>query len=161
MAGRAVEWLQERAPLRDRPVLVAGSGRMGAALAHAARKEGAKVTVASRDSTRARRLASVYGGTGVGLAEGAGLVGRSAAVAVALSGPWVELGPLRGPLPPIADISAPSAVPGQLRARLNGGFLGVDDLFSGGIPPPGYVEAAELIVSGKAGEYLGWLEARS
>jgi len=33
--------------------------------------------------------------------------------------------------------------------------------FTGGTPPPGYVEAAERIVSGKAAEYLGWLEARS
>jgi glutamyl-tRNA reductase len=161
LAGRAVDWLQGRAPLRDRPVLVAGSGRMGSALAHAARNQGALVTIASRDVDRARRLASVYGGTGVGLAEGADLVQRSAAVAIALSGQWQELVRLVQPLPPIADISAPSAVPGALRVRLNGGFLGVDDLFTTGTPPPGFVEATERIVSGKAGEYLGWLEARS
>jgi len=161
LAGHAIDWLQERALLRGRPVLVAGAGRMGSALAHAARKEGARVVIASRDPARARRLASVYGGTGVSLAEGADLVQRSAAVAVALSGPWQELASLADPLPPIADISAPSAVADALRARLNGGFLGVDDLFTGGTPPPGYVEAAERIVSGKAAEYLGWLEARS
>jgi glutamyl-tRNA reductase len=161
LAGHAIDWLQERALLRGRPVLVAGAGRMGSALAHAARKGGALVAIASRDPARARRLASVYGGTGVSLAEGADLVQRSAAVAVALSGPWQELASLADPLPPIADISAPSAVPDALRARLNGGFLGVDDLFTGGTPPPGYVEAAERIVSGKAAEYLGWLEARS
>lgn len=161
LAGGAVDWLQGRAPFRGRPVLVAGAGRMGSALAHAARKKGALVTIASRDPERARRLGSVYGVTGVSLAEGADLVQGSAGVAVALSGPWQELASLADPLPPIADLSAPSAVPGPLRARLNGGFLGVDDLFTGGTPPPGYVEAAERIVSGKAGEYLGWLEARS
>jgi glutamyl-tRNA reductase len=161
LAGRAVGWLQERSDLRGRPVLVAGAGRMGSALAHAARKQGAVVTIASRDAERARRLAAIYGGSGVSLAAGAGLVGGSAAVAVALSGPWLELAPLAGPLPPIADISAPSALPVELRARLNGGFLGVDDLFAGGTPPAGYVEAAERIVAGKAGEYLGWLETRS
>jgi glutamyl-tRNA reductase len=161
LAGRAVDWLQARVALRGRPVLVAGAGRMGSGLAHAARKEGALVTIASRDSARASRLASVYGGTGVGLAEGAEIARRSVAVAVALGGPWAELGALADHLPPIADISAPSALPGELRARLNGGFLGVDDLFSGGTPPPGYVEAAERIVLSKAGEYLGWLEARS
>ncbi|HEY8759655.1 MAG TPA: NAD(P)-binding domain-containing protein [Candidatus Dormibacteraeota bacterium] len=161
LADRAVDWLQGRSPLRGRPVLVAGAGRMGSALAHAARRRGALVTIASRDPERARRLASVYGGIGVSLAEGADLVPGSAGVAVALSGPWQELASLADPLPPIADISAPSAVPGALRARLNGGFLGVDDLFTGGTPPPAYVDAAERIVSGKAAEYLGWLEARS
>ena len=161
LAGRAVDWLLAKAPLAGRPVLVAGAGRMGSALAHAARKEGALVTIASRDLNRARRLASVYGGTGVGLAEGAGLVQRSAGVAVALSGPWQELAGLVEPLPPMADVSAPSAVPGILRARLNGGFLGVDDLFREGTPPPGYVAATERVVSDKAGEYLRWLEARS
>jgi glutamyl-tRNA reductase len=161
LAARAVGWLREHADLRGRPVLVAGAGRMGSALAHAARKEGALVTIASRDAERARRLASIYEGSGVTLAEGAHRVGGSAAVAVALSGPWLELRPLSGPLPPIADISAPSALPVELRARLNGSFLGVDDLFAGGTPPAGYVEAAERIVAGKAAEYLGWLETRS
>jgi len=161
LAGRAVDWLQDRAPLRGRPVLVAGAGRMGSALAHAAHKQGALVTIASRDPERARRLASVYGGSGVGLAEGADLLPRSAGVAVALSGLWEELVAPADPLPPIADISAPSALPAALRSRLNGGFLGVDELFAGGAPPPGYVATAELIVLGKAGEYLGWLEARS
>jgi len=160
LAGRAVDWLQGRTPLRGRPVLVAGSGRMGSALAHAARKQGALVTIASRDPGRAQRLAVVYGGSGVSLAEGAELVPRSAGVAVALSGPWRELVAPDDPLPPIADISAPSALPAALRARLNGGFLGVDELFAGGAPPPGYVAAAELIVLSKAGEYVGWLEAR-
>jgi glutamyl-tRNA reductase len=160
LAGRAVDWLQGRTPLRGGAVLVAGAGRMGSALAHAARKQGALVTIASRDPERAQRLAAVYGGSGVSLAEGAELVSRSAGVAVALSGPWQELVAPADPLPPIADISAPSALPAALRARLNGGFLGVDELFAGGTPPPGYVAAGELIVLGKAGEYLDWLEAR-
>lgn len=161
LAGRAVDWLQARAPLRGRPVVVAGAGRMGSALAHAARKEEALVTIASRDPERAGRLARLYGGSGVSLAEGANLVQSSAGVAVALSGPWPELASLADPLPPIADISAPSAVPEALRTRLNGGFLGVDDLFTGELPPPGYVEAADRIVSAKAREYLGWLDGRS
>ena len=161
LAGRAIEWLHVRTPLRGRPVLVAGAGHMGSALAHAARREGALVTIASRSQERARRLAAVYDGTGVSLAEGAELVLRSAGVAVALSGPWQELAALLEPLPPMADVSAPSAVPATLRARLNGGFLGVDDLFTAGTPPPGYVDATERIVSVKAVEFLGWLEARS
>ncbi|HVD02445.1 MAG TPA: NAD(P)-binding domain-containing protein [Candidatus Dormibacteraeota bacterium] len=161
LAGRAVDWLAARGPLAGRPVVVAGAGRMGSALAHEARKQGALVTIASRDAGRARRLAAVYEGTGVDLAEGARLAQSSVAVAIALSGPWQELDGLADPLPPIADISAPTAVPAALRSRLNGGFLGVDELFTGpGEPPAGYVEAAERIVAAKLEEYLGWLDAR-
>ena len=161
LAGRAVQWLASRGPLAGRPVVVAGAGRMGSALGHEARKLGALLTIASRDAGRARRLAAVYDGQGVGLAEGARLAQGSAAVAIALSGPWRELDSLAEPLPPIADISAPSAIPLALRGRLNGNFLGVDDLFSGpGDPPAGYVDAAERIVAAKLEEYLSWLEAR-
>jgi glutamyl-tRNA reductase len=161
LAGRAVGWLASRGPLAGRPVVVAGAGRMGSALAHEARKQGAMVTIASRDEGRAKRLAAVYHGQGVDLGEGARLAQGSAAVAVALSGPWRELDSLADPLPPIADISAPSAIPPALRSRLNGGFLGVDDLFRGrGEPPAGYVDAAERIVAAKLAEYLSWLEAR-
>jgi len=161
LAGRAVGWLASRARLEDATVVVAGSGRMGSALAHEARKVGARVIVASRDAGRAQRLAEVYAGAGVDLAEGARRASGSAAVAIALSGPWAELEVLGDRLPPIADLSAPSAVPGSLRSRLNGGFLGVDDLFrDGAAPPPGYVESAERVVAAKLGEYLGWLGGR-
>jgi len=68
------------------------------------------VAIASRDPARARRLASVYGGTGVSLAEGADLVQRSAAVAVALSGPWQELASLADPLPPGRALPAPHGI---------------------------------------------------
>jgi glutamyl-tRNA reductase len=161
LAGQAVEWLRQRVPLGGRPVVIAGSGRMGSALAREARKQGALITIASRDAARARRLAAVYHGEGVDLVEGARIAQRSAAVAIALSGSWPELARLADPLPPIADLSAPSAIPGALRGRLNGRFLGVDDLFTGaGSPPLGYVGAAELTVAAKLAEYLGWLEAR-
>jgi glutamyl-tRNA reductase len=161
LAGRAVQWLGQRAMLSGRSVVIAGSGRMGSALAHEARKQGALVTIASRDAARARRLATVYQGRGVDLQEGARVAAESVAVAIALSGSWPQLGVLADPLPPIADLSAPSAIPDALRGRLNGGFLGVDDLFAGtGSPPPGYVEAAERTVAAKLAEYLGWLEQR-
>jgi glutamyl-tRNA reductase len=133
---------------------------MGSALAHAAAGAGARVTIASRDARKARRLAAVYGGEGVDLAAGAELAETSAGVAVALAGVWEDLARPRT-LPPIADISAPSAVPATVRAGLNGSFLGIDDLFRGGQPPPrGYVEAAESVVAAKTVEYVRWLESR-
>jgi glutamyl-tRNA reductase len=158
---RAIEWLGERSPLAGRSVLVAGAGRMGSALAHAAVGAGAKITIASRDQARARRLAQVHSGEGVDLAEGAARAAASAGVAIALGGEWLDLTELPDPLPPIADLSAPSAVPAAVRARANGGFLGVDDLFRDNrAPPRGYIEDAELIVAAKTVGYMGWLERR-
>jgi glutamyl-tRNA reductase len=159
LAQRAVEWLAQRSQLAGRTVLVAGAGRMGSALAHSARLAGAEVTIASRDATRARRLAQVYDGRGIDLAGGAELVPMSAGVAVALAGVWHELRPPQGELPPIADISAPAAVSIEVRARLNGGFLGIDDLFlRKQTVPRGYIEEADRVVATKTDEYVRWLE---
>ncbi len=161
LAQAAVAWLARKAPIRGRPVVVAGAGRMGAALAHAAKKAGAEVSIASRDVTKASRLAGVCRGRGVDLSAGAELVPSSAGVAVALAGPWKELGRSAARLPPIADISAPASVPEAIRARLNGGFLGIDDLCERGRPlPRGYVAEAERVVAGKAAEYVAWLATR-
>jgi len=161
LADRAIGWLDGRSPLAGQQVLVAGAGRMGSSLAHAAARAGALVTVASRDPAKARRLARLYGGGGVDLAEGAARAAGSAAVAVALGGEWHQLAGATGRLPMIADISAPSALPPAVRAGLNGTFLGIDDLFRGERPLPGaYIAAAERIVAAKAAEYAAWLEAR-
>jgi glutamyl-tRNA reductase len=162
LAVRAISWLNARISLKERPVLIVGAGRMGSALARAAGREGATVTISSRDPGRARRLAHGHGGEGLDLVEGARRVASSAAVAVALSGPWEEISSHQGQPPPIADISSPSALPREFRERLNGSFLGVDELFSGGgSPPAGYVEEARRIVAAKSDEYLRWLAARS
>ena len=161
LAQSALAWLQERSRLAGRTVLVVGAGRMGSALAHSARLAGADVTIASRDEARARRLAHVYGGTGTDLAGGAALAPESAAVAVALAGTWTEFQPLRGELPPIADISAPPALDASVRARLNGGYLGIDDLYALPLaPPPGYIDGADRVVASKTDEYIGWLAGR-
>jgi glutamyl-tRNA reductase len=161
LAQRAVAWLQQRSALAGRPVVVAGAGRMGSALAHAAANAGAELTIASRDAGKAQRLARVYGGRGVELGDGADLAPRSAGVAVALAGVWHQFQPMGDDLPPIADISAPSAVPAVVRARLNGGFLGIDDLFTVARPVPrGYIEEAEQVVRASSREYVRWLQAR-
>lgn len=163
LAHSAVAWLRERTDVSRRMVVLAGAGRMGAVLAHALREAGAEVVIASRDVNKATGLAGGYSGRGVDLRQGAELARRSAAVAVALGGPWTELELIAGShhLPPIADISAPQAVPDAVRRRMNGSFLGIDDLYRRDQPLPGaYIEDAERLVAHKAAEYKAWLERR-
>ena len=159
LAQRAVSWLREKADLAGQTVVVAGAGRMGAALAHALDGAGAKLILASRDPSRADRLARVYSCRGVDLGLAARLAADCAAVAVALGGPWTELATAKSDgLPPIADISAPQAVPDAIRRRLNGSFLGIDDLYHRAEPLPGaYIEVARDLVARTTAEYMAWL----
>ena len=159
LAQQAVAWLGKKSSLAGQSVLVAGAGRMGSSLAHAAKQAGADIVIASRDPKRARRLAHVYNGNSTDLAGGAELAPSMAAVAVALAGLWHEFQPPDGPLPPIADISAPPAVAAGIRSRLNCDFLGIDDLYVHSQPVPrGYIDEAEGIVAAKTLEYLSWVE---
>jgi glutamyl-tRNA reductase len=163
LAQSAVSWLRGKANVAGRTVVVAGAGRMGAALAHSAAGAGAEVVVASRDARRAVRLARLYSGQGVDLRGGAELAAAAAGVVVALGGPWSELQGLSdAAFPPIADISAPPAVPEPVRRRLNGSFLGIDDLYRRRPPLPGaYMEEAERVVARKTDEYMAWLRSVS
>lgn len=160
LAHRAVEWLGDKADIKGGRVVVAGAGRMGAALAHAARAAGAHVVIASRDAARADRLAKVYDGEGVDLRAGARLAGDAAGVGVALAGPWLELLGVDGRrLPPVADISAPSALPADVRSGLNGTFLGIDELFAMrvlDVPGP-YSTDAQRLIERKTSELTTWL----
>src|SRR5258708_38011629 len=135
-----------------------GAGGRGSTLAHPAGFAGGTTTIARRDPAKAERLGQVYEGRGIDLASGADLAPRTAAVAVALAGPWHELTVPAGGLPPIADISAPSAIPALIRAGLNGGFLGIDDLFVRAEAVPGaYTDSAVRVVAAKTREYMRWL----
>ncbi len=141
LAARALAWLDARVGLARQPVLVAGTGLMGTALARAA---------AEADLSRAS----------VDLAAAAAVAPRSAAVAVALSAPWEELGSQAGRLPPVADLSSPAAVPEPVSAALGGDFLGIDGLYGrSGSETPWAVRAAALVEE-SAGEYAGWLAGR-
>jgi len=158
LAQKAVAWLEERSPLAGKPVLIVGAGRMASHLAHAAKLAGGRITIASRDAAKAKRLAQVYDGRGLDLASAAAVAPHTAAVAIALAGPWHELQAPAGTLPPIADISAPSAIPAPIRAALNGSFLGIDDLFvHTETIPGGYAEGAVRVVAAKTHEYMRWL----
>jgi len=161
LAQRAIAWLDRKSPISGRMVLVAGAGHMGSALAHKASLLGAHMTIASRDLTRARRLAAVYGADSADLMQAAELARSAGAIAIALGGLWRELQPSERQLPPIADISAPAAVDIAVRQRLNGGYLGIDDLYlTHETAPVGYIERANRVVEAKAKEYLSWLTTR-
>lgn len=150
LATRALAWLNGRVALARRPVLVAGTGSMGTALARAAADAGAIVTIAGRDRARAT----------VDLAAGAAEVPRSAAVAVALTVPWRELDGLAGRLPPVADLSSPPSVPEPVRTALGGDFLGIDALYARSeAANPWAVRTSELVEQA-ADEYAAWLAGR-
>jgi glutamyl-tRNA reductase len=157
LAARAVDWLASRASIDGGTVIVAGAGRMGAELGHRVRAAGASVLVASRDRARAQRLARALGGTSATLPEAAERARQASGLAIALAGPWQEL---ELPLPPIADISAPSALPPRVRARMDGQVLTIDDLFHRELAPPtAYMQAAAAIVETHAAEYQRWLDS--
>lgn len=155
LAERAIEWLAARVPLASQPVLVVGAGVMGSALAGAAAAAGGVVTVASRRRERAS----------LDLVSAARRAPEVAAVAVALRGEWVELAaaadavaPRR--LPPLADLSAPPAVPQRVRVTLGLDFLGIDQLWRPGAGEMAWLAAAEADVDEGVAEYAAWLSGR-
>jgi len=155
LAERAVGWLDRRAPLAGRPVLVVGTGAMGTSLATAATTLGGLVTVAGRRPERAA----------LDLRAAAHRAPDMAAVAVALRGEWVELAaaaeaaPARR-LPPLADLSAPPAVPARVRLALGPDFLGIDELWQRSTGESAWAARAEAAVDEAVGEYVGWLRGR-
>ena len=166
LAREAALWLRDRASLRDGWVLVVGSGAMGRKVARALTAEGATVIVAGRDARRAD----------VDLRTAAELAGGATAIAVALRGPWAALAAVApDPLPPLADLSAPSAVPSAVRSALGDRFLGIDDLYAatrrggesvseetraGEDRPPWAIQAEQVAAAGIAA-YLAWRRSRA
>ncbi len=152
LAERAVDWLAARTELQGRPVLVVGTGQMGGALAAAASAMGGLVTVASRRPAHAA----------MDLAAAAEAVPSMAAVAVALRGEWLQLSAraVEG-LPPVADLSAPPAVPTAIQQALGPNFLGIDDLWQRSSADSSWVGGAEAAVAEGAADYMGWLSGRS
>jgi glutamyl-tRNA reductase len=150
LAQRAVDWLAARATLPGRPVLVVGTGVMGGALAAAAAAAGGLVTVASRRPERAA----------LDLLAAARRAPDVAAVAVALRGEWAELAPARR-LPPLADLSAPPAVPSGVREALGADFLGIDQLWRHAPGEAAWMAAAQVVVEEAVREYAGWLSGRA
>lgn len=130
LADRALGWLWPRLEPVDgaRPrILVVGAGQMGRSLAIAAIRRGAEMLIATRTP---RRL--LDGVEVVDLDAGAALAPAVDAIAVALPVPWAAIAAaVPEALPPIVDLSAPGAIPPEVRERLTRGFVGIDALFEG------------------------------
>ena len=166
LAERAVSWLTARTQLSGRPVLVVGTGAMGVALAAAATAAGGVVTVAGRlrDHDPAKRSGTIR--AQLDLAGAAQRAPEMAAVAVALRGEWSELaragaaaGP-QPPMPPIADLSVPPAIPASVQRSLGPNFLGIDELWQRLPAESSWTAAAEAAVADGVAEYMGWLRGR-
>ena len=174
LAERAVSWLAARTQLPGRPVLVVGTGTMGVALAAAAAAAGGVVTVAGRLRERdAALVARAPGAPGtpsparLDLARAARRAPEMAAVAVALRGQWSELAAVGAaaarpqlPMPPIADLSVPPAVPMSVQKSLGPNFLGIDELWQRAPVESSWAAAAEAAVADGVADYMGWLRGR-
>jgi len=163
LGERAVEWLAAKTDLRSGPFLVVGAGTMGASLAISAKRKGADVVIASRTYVRANRLAEKIGAAATTLEAASDLAQSSAAVAVALSGPWPQL--RRAPRCPIADISTPAALDQSVRDELNGTLLDIDHLLAmtpgaGSAEAEAYSRRVDPLVDEAVNEYVDWLRER-
>jgi glutamyl-tRNA reductase len=159
LGNLAAIWIErELGGMAGRRVLVAGNGAMGRALLRAVEMRGAVATVATRRPQAGRNARPA-----LDLAEAAERLPEMDAVAVALSGPWLELAG-RASLPVAIDLSFPSAVSADLR-RLAARFADVDTLaapgpMAGGPPEVAYQARAERIVDEAAGRVDAWFAAR-
>jgi len=167
LSGPALRWLADRGvALEGGRILVVGAGTLGVRLAAAASARGARVLVASRDAGHARPVAHRHGGEGVDLAEAATLAPGMDGIVVALGGPWLELEVCAG-LPPVVDLSAPTAVGAAVRDRLGARFADIDQLYPAprngsplGPDEARYAERAEAVVEAWSGRYERWLNGR-
>jgi len=164
----ALQWLVERGvALAGARIMIVGAGTLGKRLAEAAHSRGARLTVASRDARHASAVAQRHGGEAVDLTAAAALAPRMEGIAVALGGPWLDLRAAAG-LPPMVDLSAPAAVPFEVRSGLGARFGDVDQLYpargngSGWADPQAaaYAARAEQVVDAWAARYERWLCGR-
>ena len=148
----AIAWLGRRAQLTRGFVLVAGAGALGQALIRTLKERGASVVVASRS----RRPEAE-----VDLTAAARLAPRATAIAIALGGPWHDLGPLDvSTLPPVVDLSAPGAIPEPVRAALGDRLLGIDEVTEEPGTAPGWRAAAAELVEEGLEAHRAWLGGR-
>ncbi len=172
LAVRALRWLERSiGPLDGKTLLVVGTGPMGRDVVRSASRRGARLSVASRDRSSAARLAAAAGSAGevLDLTEAAERASQVDGIVVALAGPWTAL-EMTGPsLPPIVDLSAPSAIPAAVMAGLDGRLIRIDGLFSGPGTPLGprsdlearFVERAEREVLAAGRAFRRWRAARA
>lgn len=170
LAVRALRWLERSiGPLDGKALLVVGTGPMGRDVVRSASRRGARLSVASRDRSNAERLAAGSAGEALDLAGAAERASQVDGIVVALAGPWTALEMTGRSLPPMVDLSAPSAIPAGLLAELDGRLIQIDGLFSGPGTPIGprsdletrFVERAEREVLAAGRAFRRWRAARA
>lgn len=160
LAERALTRLQARTPVRR--ILIAGAGPVGRATAFAARRREMEVVVATRSP---RRLPGDL--EAVDLAAAAALVPTVDGIVVALGGRWDALASVDPvAIPPIVDLSAPTAIPAGIRA-VHADLVLIDDLFPSPTDPAPIADADRTFARRAAQEvaraealYAAWLAAR-
>ncbi len=153
--------------LNGRPVLVVGAGEMGRLATAAATAAGARVSVTSRTTTRARALASKTRADITPFDPGPRLA-DVAAVIVALRGrwsiaPWSADALIGGP-GVVVDLSVPPAIPPGLAARLEGRLISADAFAQA--DPDAVVGVASVtreqaLAEATLAEFRSWLAGRS
>ena len=156
-------------PLRGRPLLVVGAGRMGRLAARAGVAAGTSVTIANRTIEGATTLASATGAATVGFDPGPGLA-RFAGIVVALAGPWpvgrAGLAALQAGSAVVVDLSVPDAVQADARAVLGERLISADALAVGlaGADPvtsdAALVGRLDVLVDAATRDYIDWLDGR-
>ena len=160
LADRALTRLQARTPIHR--VLIVGAGPVGRATAFAARRRGIEAVVATRSP---RRLPGDL--EAVDLDAAAKLASSVDAIVVALAGRWDALASVDpADLPPIVDLSAPTAIPAGVRA-IHRDLVLIDDLFPGPTDPSPIADADRTFARHAAHEvaraearFAAWLAAR-
>jgi glutamyl-tRNA reductase len=145
-------------------LLVVGAGRMGRLVALGAARRGALVAVTNRTADRARALADDVGGRPV--SWGSAPAVACDGIVLAISGTWdpavVMAGHVAGAGRPVVDLSSPPALPAAIRERLDGLYVGVDDLAHG--PADGVRDRMrhrlEQLIDDAEAEFAGWLRTR-
>lgn len=165
LAERALAVLADRfGGLAGRRLLIAGAGPIGQAAARRAVALGARVTIASRDRSRAAGIAAGLGASATSLDAAVADIGSTDALLVALAGAWPSLEAASTPLPFVVDLSDPVVVPEALIARLGSRFVDLDRLASeqpaDRLAEATYRDRADSIVDLATSEYLDWARGR-
>ncbi len=154
-------------PLAGRRVLVVGAGEMGRLAAMAALARGAEISIASRTPERAAVLAAQLRATTSPLDPGPEAARRLDGIIAAFRGPWLigneTQTALVGATTWIVDLSAPPAVPSELRGSPGRRFVSIDDLARQpeAVPEDGLVARLKALADETVRDYLAWHGAQS
>ncbi len=149
-------------PLAGRRVLVVGAGEMGRLAAMAAIARGAEILIASRTPERAAVLAAQLRVTTSPLDPGPDAASGLDGIIAAIRGPWLvghqTRAAIAGAATWIVDLSAPPAVPIELRHSPGRRFVSIDDLAHQPetLPEDGLVARLKVLADQTVRDYLAW-----